>query len=53
MCFSTAGVVLGLGVAVAAVLLRADLIAGWGFLNAKPVWREDDDAAEVGEWFTT
>ena len=38
---------LGLGVVVAACL-SAPTFAVWNleFLNAKPVWREDDDAAE-------
>ena len=42
-------VVLGLGVVVAA-FLSAPTFAFWclAFLNAKPAWRKDDDAAEGG-----
>ena len=38
---------LGLGVAAAA-FLSAPIFAVWclAFLNAKPAWRKDDDAAE-------
>jgi len=41
--------VLGLGVVVAA-FLSAPTFAVWclAFLNAKPAWRKDDDAAEGG-----
>jgi hypothetical protein len=41
--------VLGLGVVVAA-FLSATTFAIWrlAFLNAKPAWRKDDDAAEGG-----
>jgi len=41
--------VLGLGV-VAAAFLSAPTFAVWclAFLNAKPAWRKDDDAAEAG-----
>ena len=40
---------LGLGVVVAA-FLSAPTFAVWclAFLNAKPVWRKDADAAEAG-----
>ena len=40
---------LGLGVVVAA-FLSAPTFAVWilAFLNAKPAWRKDDDAAEGG-----
>ena len=40
-------VVLGLGV-VAAAFLSAPTFAVWNleFLNAKPAWRKEDDAAE-------
>ena len=43
-------VVLGLGVAVAAAFLSAPTFAVWclAFLNAKPAWGKDDDAAEGG-----
>ena len=42
-------VVLGLGVVVAA-FLSAPTFAVWclAFLNAKPAWRETDDASEGG-----
>ena len=42
-------VALGLGVVVAA-FLSAPTFAVWilAFLNAKPAWRKDDDAAEGG-----
>ena len=42
-------VVLGLGV-VAAAFLSAPTFAVWclAFLNAKPAWRKDDDAAKGG-----
>ena len=47
-------VVLGLGVVAAAAFLSAPTFAVWclAFLNAKPAWRKDDDAAE-GAWRTT
>ena len=44
---------LGLGVVVVAAFLSAPTFAVWilAFLNAKPAWRKDDDAAE-GAWRT-
>ena len=40
---------LGLGVVVAAFLSAPTLGLWWlAFLNAKPAWRKDDDAAEGG-----
>ena len=40
----------GLGVVVVAAFLSAPTVAVWclAFLNAKPAWRKDDDAAEAG-----
>ena len=37
-----------LGVGVAAAFLSVSTFACLAFLNAKPAWRKDDDAAEGG-----